>query len=696
MPFVDFHAGGAGLDRAGDALAKYAEPLLREVAGRLFRPRNTWPADEVRDRLLKALVDPVLVDRTLRTLSAPARQLLRLVGISRQPEWPVRGLLDLLHALGHEDGITFLQELLSNGLLYPALLPKSVPIASFDQWLAQLATQPLTAYVLPLAAARAQDEDVSLPAMPAERLAATAPQDVDGLEWPLRLAVLWQMVRAAPLRQTQQGGFFKRDLDRLRGQPLLATPPAEAVGPVPDPDLLTLMLAVEEAILLPAGEQITAADFPQGWSRGNHATAASLFAALPGVQLWDPIDGWTEHPAASRWVGPLSVLILALLGDKGDDWVRADELETWFKKLPDMRAGTAEALALGILHQLQLTQATKHQEVWYVRLTSLGRAVAAGSKTFPPDRTGVEQTLLVQPNLEIVLFRQGLTPGLIARLSRVAEWKTLGLACTLQLTAESVYHGLESGETMADLLTLFERHGTRGLSETVLGTLRSWASKRERVLVFPGAMLLEFRTAADLDRALQQGQVERRITDRIGLIATEDRINYGQFRFVGTRDYLSGEEECVGLEGDGLTLTVNENRSDLLLDSEVRQFAEPINPLGVDDRARYRMTPATLRSARQRGQDARALDAWFRRRTGRPLPPAARLLLTGDETQPLALQQMVVIRTPTEDVADGLMSWSETRGLFAERLSATVLAISSEALDDLRARLREIGVRIDG
>jgi hypothetical protein len=56
----------------------------------------------------------------------------------------------------------------------------------------------------------------------------------------------------------------------------------------------------------------------------------------------------------------------------------------------------------------------------------------------------------------------------------------LGLACTLGLTAESVYRGLESGETLLDLLAMFNRHGTRPLSDTVLNSLRSWASKREK------------------------------------------------------------------------------------------------------------------------------------------------------------------------------------------------------------------------
>jgi hypothetical protein len=694
MPLADFHTGGAGLDRTAEALAKYADRLLREVAGRLFRPRNTWTADEIRDRLLAGLKDPVVVDRALGKLSTAARPLLRLIGVSRQPLWPVRGLLDVLTALGHEDGIGIVKELLSSGLAFPALPPKCVPITSFDGWLQNLATQPLAVFTLPLAAGRARNEELPLPAFPAENLPTATPHEADGLEWPLRLAVLWQIVQAGPLRRTQQGGFFKRDLDRLRGHPLLAGPPAEAVGPVPDPDLLALLLAVEDGILLPEGEQVSAGSFPESWATGTHAAAVGLFSAFPGLSLWDPIDGWTDEAAANRWIAPLSVLLLALLARGDDDWVRVAVIEAWARRATPAKPGTAAALLLGILHQLRLVHVTSQKSGQLVRLSLLGRALADGAKALPTDRPTVEQTLLVQPNLEIVLFRQGLTPTLIARLSRFAIWKVLGLACTLQLTAESVYHGLEGGETLADLVALFQRHGTRELSESVLGSLRSWASKRERVLVYPAALLLEFRSPAELDRALAQGLVERKVTDRIGLIAAEDRINYGQFRLVGSRDYLAPDELCAAVESDGLTLVVNENRSDLLLESEVRRFALPVS--GPDERPHYRMTPATLRAARRQGMEAETLDDWFRRRTGEPLPPAARLFLTGNETPPLNLQQLTVLRLPTAEVADGIVSWPETRGLIVERLSPTVLVVPAEAVVQLRDMLAEIGVRVDG
>jgi hypothetical protein len=694
MPLVDFHTGGAGLERAADALAKYSETLLRSVAGKLFRPRNTWSAEEVRDRLLVALKDPVLIDRTLRTLSPTARQLLRLVGVSRQPLWRVRGLLDLLKALGHEDGIAAVQDLLAAGLIFPALPPKSVPITSFDGWLQQLTTQPLLAFTLPLAAGRAKEEPLPLAKLPTASLPKATAQEADGLELPLRLAVLWQAVNAAPLRRTLQGGFFKRDLDRLRGHSLLSAPPADVAGSVPDPDLLALLLAVEEAVLLPDGEQITAAALPEAWSHGRMAAAASLFAALPGLSLWHPVDGWTDDPVASRWIPPLAVLVVSLLADN-DDWTSVAEIETWASRATEARVGTAESLTLGVLYQLGIVQTATLKDVRHVKLTALGRNLADGANKLPADRPAAEQTLLVQPNLEIVLFRQGLTPPLIARLSRFATWKTLGLACTLQLTAESVYHGLEGGDTLNDLIATFQRHGTRDLSETVLGTLRSWASKRERVLVYPVALLLEFANSGELDRAIGLGLVERRVTDRIGLIAAEDRIDYGQFRFVGTRDYLAPEELCAEVADDGLTIIVNSNRSDLLLDSEVRRFAQPASR-GPDDRPRYRMNPQALREARGRGVDEAYLDDWFARRTGGRLPPAARLLLTADGIAPATFQQVLILRLPSAEVADGILAWPETRALVSERLSPTVLAVDAAAIDALREKLTSIGARIDG
>ena len=57
----------------------------------------------------------------------------------------------------------------------------------------------------------------------------------------------------------------------------------------------------------------------------------------------------------------------------------------------ETEAGTAEALLLGLMHQLRIVQATKHKGEWHVRVTPLGRALADGLKTLPADRPGLSK-----------------------------------------------------------------------------------------------------------------------------------------------------------------------------------------------------------------------------------------------------------------------------------------------------------------
>src|SRR6516162_1916614 len=83
----------------------YDEPLLRQVAQRLCRPRNQWPAGELVERIAVALANPVMLDRRLKELSVPARQLLALIGHSRQVRWAAGALVEMLAALGHTDGL---------------------------------------------------------------------------------------------------------------------------------------------------------------------------------------------------------------------------------------------------------------------------------------------------------------------------------------------------------------------------------------------------------------------------------------------------------------------------------------------------------------------------------------------------------------------------------------------------------------
>src|SRR5581483_106780 len=90
---------GTWAERIQQTLARYDEPLLRQVSDNLFRPRNQWPADELVARGIATVGNAAAVDRKLRVLEPGCRCLLALIAHSRQPRWRVGSLLEMLAVL---------------------------------------------------------------------------------------------------------------------------------------------------------------------------------------------------------------------------------------------------------------------------------------------------------------------------------------------------------------------------------------------------------------------------------------------------------------------------------------------------------------------------------------------------------------------------------------------------------------------
>src|SRR5262249_46000712 len=209
---------------------------------------------------------------------------------------------------------------------------------------------------------------------------------------------------------------------------------------------------------------------------------------------------------------------------------------TWAAVIPhqgkDKGAEWIRGFLFGVAYSLGVVEVAGE----FVRLSPFGRHLLLGEAepTAPPS---FPQTLLVQPNAEILAYRQGLTPALVSALSRFARWKGLGPACTLELTPEQTYHGLESGLTFPMILQTLTRHSAREVPPAVVDLLQRWASKRERITAFASAVLVEFATPADLDAAVARGIVAIRLTDRIGITADGSEPDLSQLRPIATRNY---------------------------------------------------------------------------------------------------------------------------------------------------------------
>jgi hypothetical protein len=726
-------------DHLRRTLLSYEEPLLRRVSNKLCRPRNHWPAQELIDRCLATLSNAAVLDRRLKDQDAASRLALALIAHSRQNLWPVGSLVEMLVTLGHADGLGAIGALLGAGLLFPHLFPLGPEsavnqpltgksrVGHLDFWLGQAA--PPVVFAHPAVIERALSDPLPLPDCPgAVAWPEATPQEADGLEWLLRLAILWQQVQAAPLRRTQQRDFFKRDLDRLRDDPLLSAPPTDSLVDLPDPGLFTVALALAAGVLEEADGEIRAVSIGPAWSEGLAGTLAFLWSRLPRLESWGPAAGWQVAPTPGNPYPSAYLLALLLLSRLGEgSWAAPDAVEQWIvARHPFWSGGSTGATAgavdakstgarangkakrapaeqpsvglkpflLGVAFPLRLLQAARDSAGEpLVRLSNLGRWVL-GLAAEPAPLPTFPQTLLVQPNLEILAYRQGLTPELIASLTKFATWKGLGAACTLQLEPHSVYRALETGDTFSTLVEKLERHGMKAVPTAVLDSLRTWSNKRDRISIFPAAALFEFPGPAELADALARGLHAVRLTDRLAIVPNESSVDYRHFRLTSTRDYCLPPEKCVDVEADGVTLSIDLARSDLLLETEVQGIAEPLARPGLQGRRLYRLTPASVAAARQAGWSLPNLEAWFQHRTGLPLSPAGQLLFSAAEMPPLELRRRLVLHTVSSLAADGLLQWPATRELIQTRLGPTALVVAEHHVTELRHRCLEMGLTL--
>ena len=118
-------------------------------------------------------------------------------------------------------------------------------------------------------------------------------RESDGLEPILRLAVLWQRVSEAPLRQTQSGPLYKRDRDRIEEDQALVGPIADAIEPLPDPAAFWLALGRGVGLIEaePGTERIVAA--PASFWEDNAFHLPQMVASR-----WFTLTRWHEQGGA--------------------------------------------------------------------------------------------------------------------------------------------------------------------------------------------------------------------------------------------------------------------------------------------------------------------------------------------------------------------------------------------------------------
>ena len=693
--------------------------ILRELGSEPGR-RSSGLAVEIDERLGM----PGVVAGLLADLGAESRTALGLFALAGTETWPGVAFVEALWGLGVEPAAAMARPM-ALGLATIAPFP-----ADPEGEVVQLESGALDGYSIVVHPAVVEEAEVTVTALegpPVVEGAVRLVRESDGLEAVLRLAALWQLASAAPLKRTRQGDLYKRDRQRLDEDPALAGPIADAIREPIDPIAIWLNLGRAVGLVIDEldSDRTVAAPASQWAEHGVH---------LPQMIAARWIAGG-DRPPDDRVGGPAVALRAAALLRLGalveDAWAALDDLAGFLgarmrtppvetrpaSDTSERRRGrrddpsptadpTLDALGnalLGTAYLLGLVRAGEAGPAArsVVQLTPRGRYVLGlGPPPTPPPK--IAQFLFVQPNFEIVAYRQGLNPALIGRLSRFARWVQLGAALTLRLTPDCIDLGLASGLTVDEVRDWLSRHAVRPLPEGVAGTIATWAGRRERLSYHTAATLIEFGTADDLEEALDdwpEGPPPVRIADRVLLVENESSIPFRRFRLAGARDYRRPPESCVQVGADGITLAADPARGDLFVEAELARFADP-SPSNGDSGAltrRFTVSPASLRRASEEGLSTSGLARWFAHRTGVEMPPAIRLLAQaagldgGGPPGPLRGDRPFVLHATTSEILDGLLQHPSTRPLLGERLGPTAVVVRSSDPGPLREALESLG-----
>lgn len=696
-----------------NGLSRYSEPLADAVAQRAARHIRNAKDLPPNERWHKALTTPKSVLRLLAESSEGARKALALFATFKQFPCRWNHARRLLACCDVEHPEAVLHALLNEGLLLLRRRPDEPgePIPRFDG-VEQLAPdrQPLVELAPPLADLVSELPPPFAPLVGMD--AATAWRRADGWDLPIRMGRIWKLARQSPIKRTQQNELFKRDYDRITGDALLTAPPIDAPASMRDSGRLAYHL-VDRMGWLEDGEEgrRPIASLDALWPESLEALLEETGRAILGLEAWNelgadaPPGGFAAESASVR----LYVLLLmqSLPSERGATieeiadrllashplWTGAAE-PIGLLRQKDARKKLAQdwtkAFLLGLLFQAQAVEiaGSENGPDTIVRLTPLGRRLVAGGVQAAPPNEGL-QTLLAQPNHQMIVYRQGLTTKLLAKLMIFAELRTAGPALAFEITAESVYGALESGLTVKEIVDVLSNAGGREPPSGVVESIRTWSQKRDRLTVYNNVALYEFHSHADLQEAIARGMDGTPVTPRMLLVAGQP--TFPNLRIGAQRDYLRlPPEPCVTAEGDGVTLDVDVSRSDLLLESEIGRFADPIEPAeGV--RQRFRITRESLKRANDRGIGAEWLEEWFTRRMGGTLPPSVNAMLQLAAGSPVSLRTVVVLEVTDEGSLDGLLQHPATTGLFLTRLGPRAVALAQDRVEEVIAALERLG-----
>ncbi len=460
----------------------------------------------------------------------------------------------------------------------------------------------------------------------------------------------------------------------------------------------------------------------------------ALLEAFRNLKYWNELrssrldaktdEGFDEHvslaePTGEALVAVRGYVISVIKRARFRDWTRQSAIRAMCLKLDlpfleeAVRKGAPEStprdyvdafLERGLrwLGVLDVGRANRSK---VLKFTERGLAVL-GMDEYDESQLRPEQCMVVQPNLEIMLFLDAAPMSTIYEVYRMAERRKLSdRVATFALTPESVQRGYSLGLDAETATELLESSSAAPIAESISFQLSDWERQHLKLKVYASGILLRHPDPDGFD--LAWGQFKHDCRDDIEFISLgptsafasdidEEALKKFMDRNDGIKIDYVGEVPPSLHFVDPLTVMVDPVRCDVVTWFELHNIAQELEEDAMADSRFYELHIDMIQK-RWPDHPLEEVVHFLEPRVEGGLPPGQyltlRAALVGVAEAEIREETTVIVLENDED-GDIFARVEEVEGHVLERLGPRAFEVRSDTLAELREVLSELGIKV--
>lgn len=332
-----------------------------------------------------------------------------------------------------------------------------------------------------------------------------------------------------------------------------------------------------------------------------------------------------------------------------------------------------------------------------LRLTDMGCAIFQQTTLAPSSEGG---QLVLQPDFQLLALGP-VSLSILVAIERIAQRETVQEAAVgYRLTRDSIYRALQQGASIGSICAFLRQITGQPLPQNVERTLEEWGGQHERIVVRRNVLVLQTNTPEQLEQLLadtvlkgllQRVDAHTALANAQHLPKLRERLWELQILPAISKGPEADLPHSLLWEDEEGRLLPRTSPPSLYVSSLVSQFA-------MAEGSGWRLTPASVREAAQRGFSAPEMLAQIERLTGTVPSPEwqKRLKAWSRHYGDARLRQVYLLRLENAETLADLRSSDRQLSRWLRPLEENnALAIVDERhLDEVLALLTALGVNV--